>query len=800
MTKLVRTMSAGAMCRVSSRIGGALGVDEFWSNGNKHKSFPADPDPRTQWYVGALAVARSQLEAERPRWFLWFPVVLSCGIAVYFNLPVEPPMWAVLALALLAMAFLWGAVRGSVSPIVAVGVVVAISGVFLGKARMLTGGPGSLILPYGIVELDGWLERMETHQSGQGYRLFVVPDRIQNVTHSEEVPRRVSLVWRGPLKGQMQPGDYIRLRAKFLPPPGPVWPGGYDPSFTRWFEGVGGAGFVLQAPEKAVAPGEPPTVVVWAAKIQSVRIAVAGRIRASITGPAGAVAVALITGDRTGIPDEIRDALRAAGLAHLLAISGLHMALFAGGVFWLLRALLALNEDLALRRPIKKWAAGAALVAASGYLMLSGAGLATQRAFIMISIMFLAIMIDRPALSMRNVALAALVILTIKPESVMSVSFQLSFFAVIALIALYEFLNARPWGRVSMIAAASKGRRVANHITGYMWSVGLTTLTAGLATAPIAAYHFNKAATYSLLGNLLAVPMVGILVMPAAIVALVAMPFGLETAPLWVMGQGIAVVMWVAQTVSQLPGSIQVISQISLIPALLIAFGFLWLCLWARRWRILGVGVIAAGALLAPMAQKLPSILVTDTAHQVAVVGPEGKLVFSSARAGKYAAERWLLKFGDPATFKEAVSRRGFSCDEFGCTIQMKGRHEVALVRHPAILAEECARATIVVVTFVFREPCPSAHRVITLKDLGHHGVHALFLGRSEPNVREGQAKQKVYQKTARSHPGNRPWTAKPKRYRKRRDGVRVPERPKSQPKPPQEPKASPAPAVQVRI
>lgn len=800
MTWLVRTMFAGrdATCVWVRKWG--TPVDEFWSNGDKNVASLTSSRERAPRPFHIASRARRCFEAERSSWFLWLPVLLSCGIAIYFSLPVEPPLWAVTVLALVASCLVMGVARGFVSPIWGLCFAVALAGIGLGKLRTLTGGPGAMVQPYGIVELEGWLEHMEVRSNGRGFRLIVVPHRIETITSPQEIPYRVSLIWRGADVIRLVPGDFVRLSAKFLPPPGPVWPGGYDPAFVRWFKGIGASGFLLKSPEKTQSPAARPQFFALRAQVEAVRQAIGERIRSAVPGVSGAIAVALITGDRTGIPNEMRDSLREAGLAHLLAISGLHMAMFAGGVFWLLRALLSVNQALALRYPVKKWAAGAALVAAAGYLLLSGMGLATQRAFIMIAIMFLAIMIDRPALSMRNVALAALIILVVRPESVMSVSFQLSFFAVIALIAFYGFLETRSWGRLSLVPVGSGAGRLLNQLIDYLWSVGLTTLIAGLATAPIAAFHFNKAATYGLLGNLLAVPVVGTLVMPAAILALIAMPFGLEASPLWVMGLGISMVMWVADYVSALPGSVQMISETPAVSALLISFGFLWLCLWSKRWRVFGLGAIWLGVGLAPLTQNLPDVIISDTARQIAVKGPGNALVLSSSRSGRYSVERWLAKFGDPASFKQATARDGFSCDDFGCTIQVKGGHELALVRHPSILAEECARATIVVVTFSLKAPCPSAMRLVTRKDLAHQGVHAFFLVEESAQTGKGQSAFAIHQKTARSTHGARPWTAKPKRYRKRMKPAPKPDHPDKDTKRPRKQQHTPAPPVQVRI
>ncbi|MEM1200695.1 MAG: ComEC/Rec2 family competence protein [Pseudomonadota bacterium] len=689
-----------------------------------------------------------------------------------------------------------GTAKGAVSPVVAAVIAAIIAGVCVGKARTLTAGPGAMIWPGGVVEVRGWVERVDVRSARRGIRLTLKPTAIGPPDQRIHLPKRISLVWRGRVLHPVRPGDHVVTRARFLAPLKPVWPGGYDPGFARWFQGIGAGGFAVTAPEPAPTAEAPSMMLILNASVEKVRAAIAGRIRAALPHANGAVAVALVTGDRSGIPDDVRDNLRAAGLAHLLAISGLHMALFAGGVFWLIRAALAANTVLALTYPIKKWAASGALMAAAGYLVLSGAGLATQRAFIMVTIMFLAIILDRPALSMRNVALAALFILLLRPESLLSVSFQLSFVAVIGLIAFYEFLQDRRSEPRSSSRTHSHLHRLAVAVGSYFWGVALTTLIAGAATAPVAAFHFNRVAVFGLLGNLLAVPLVGIVVMPAAILALLAMPFGLEGWPLALMGEGISLVIWVAERVSALPGAVRAVSQMAPWAGLLLAIGLLWLCLWRRPWRLVGAAMVlfALGSL--PVSRNLPTVIVAERAQQVAVRSNAGYLVFSSSRAGKYAAERWLLKFGDLTSFAEASKRPGFACDDYGCTIALEDGREVSVVYHSSILAEECLRASVVITTLRIRGPCPSAQALITPRQLGQRGVHALTLQKVSP----GDTMKTVSVQTAHQQLGVRPWTAPPERIRRFKPSQKQPSAPHKEPPKKKAPVNQPVPPLQVRI
>jgi len=256
-------------------------------------------------------------------------------------------------------------------------------------------------------------------------------------------------------------------------------------------------------------------------------------VRAALPGETGAIAAALMTGDRGGIPQDVTNAMRDSGLAHVLAISGLHMVIMAGTVFWLVRALLALSPSLALRFPIKKWAAAIALLAAAFYLALSGAAVPTVRAWIMMSIFLIAVMLDRPALTMRNVALAALAILIVEPESLFDPSFEMSFAAVIGLVALYEWLSRRDRARLRDVSPVWRGLRFGG---GLVFGAAMTTIVAGTAVAPFAVYHFHRMSHFGLMANMIAAPLISLLIMPMAVIALIAMPFGLEAWPLYAMG------------------------------------------------------------------------------------------------------------------------------------------------------------------------------------------------------------------------------------------------------------------------
>jgi len=426
-------------------------------------------------------------------------------------------------------------------------------------------------------------------------------------------------------------GSRISVYAKLMPPGGPAAPGAYDFQRHAWFAKLGPFGFAFG---KTRQLEEQPAVwrdqiALW---VTGVRQRVAGRIRAAAPGQGGAVAAALVTGDRSGISRDTLSAMRDSGLAHLLAISGLHMGLVAAILFFGLRTLLALSERLALFYPIKKWAAAAALVGGFAYLVLTGGTIPTQRAFLMTGLVLVAVLLDRTAISMRLVAWASPGILLIAPESLLSASFQMSFAAVVAFVAVYED-RGRLFGTSG---AGGPVRRAGVYIGG----VALTTIVAGAATGIFAMYHFGRIAHFGVAANLLAVPITAFWIMPWAVIAMALMPFGLESLALAPMAWGIDGVLGIARFVVSWPGAVGFTPAMPTIGLAAAAIGGLWLCLWRRRWRYIGLAGVVAG-IVSTMMVVTPDILVSGDGRLMAVRNLDGALVLSSVRREKRTAKTW---------------------------------------------------------------------------------------------------------------------------------------------------------------
>jgi len=461
---------------------------------------------------------------------------MATGAAAYFTMPSEPAMEAILLAPLLAVALI-AVGRRLLAPSLVQFVLWLAFGVVLGlsagavRARLVAAPVISEMT--GPVMVEGWLSEVET--GAKGPRLRIEVHAIAGMP-PEATPKTVRVTHRSRL--EVSSGRFVRCWSVLRPPPAPGMAGEYDFRRQAWFEQLGGVGYV-QGRCRGGALGAPGGIVSDVRMhIAAFRRQLASHVDEAAGERAGGFAAALVSGDRSFMPVEDQVALRNSGLAHLLAISGLHMAIVGGLVFYVMRRLLACIEPLALRVPVQKPAAIIALLASLSYLVISGAGVSTQRAFIMLAVVFGAVLFDRAALSLRSFAIAMILVILLQPESVMSPGFQMSFAASGALIATYEAWTAR--------------RAVSDRVMGsvsYSWaSLAVTSLVAGTATAPYALYHFDRLAGLGLIANLAAMPIITFVSAPAAAAALILTPLGYGDLGLRVFGYSLEAILWIAET------------------------------------------------------------------------------------------------------------------------------------------------------------------------------------------------------------------------------------------------------------
>ncbi|CAA7620653.1 Predicted membrane metal-binding protein [Candidatus Terasakiella magnetica] len=694
------------------------------------------------WWRRFATTVAERLLAERERWPLWLPVFLGLGIGFYFALPVEPPRWSGPLAVVLTLAALGLGRRHSAIFLIAASLLAVALGFTVTQGR-------SAMLAAPVVERNtGAL-----HVEGIVTEVEMLPDHGQRITLEKlsldkedvVVPAKVRIKAK-PGGPAISAGDRIRARAMLMPPPQPAMPGAFDFARFAWFKQFGAVGSVLGQVE-VITPQEQTG---WRAGltilVNDLRHRITTRILAVLPDDRGAVTAALTTGDQMPITAPMMQAYRDSGLAHILSISGLHITMAAGLVFVGLRFLLAAVPPLALRYPIKKWAAFLAIAFAWFYTLLAGSPVPALRSFFMTGLILLAVLLDRMALSMRLVAWAAVAILLTQPDEMIGPSFQMSFAAVVALIAAYEELTPRQGAWRQAHSGAVPG------IGLYVFGVVMSTLIAGTATAIYGIYHFNRFAVWSVVANMIAVPLTGFWVMPWALLMFLLLPLGLEAVALIPMGWGVEGVNQVALWVASWPSSAVTLPLLPPWGMIVFTLGGCWLCLWRRRWRLWGLLPMAAG--LASMAFATPpDLLVDGRGDGMALRTGEGQLLLNgkggrilkdtwSRRAGPQAPERWP---------KKSSSRDGrLRCDDVGCVWRMDNR-VVALVKTEDAPEKACAGADVVISSVPLRGACRGARVVIDRFDLWRRGPHILWFEGTTTRIESVAAWQ-----------GDRPWAWHP--------------------------------------
>ncbi len=624
--------------------------------------------------------------------FSLFIVSFAVAMAVFFGWPSEPPIWISLALVLVSCAVLYFARHRDMYRLTQFGMCLLMFSLGFAWAQAHTQWQahmtGALYVPNGKQEvtLSGvivWVEPTE--------RSSIIDLQLRDA-HEKSV--LVRLYGKLAATTYVKPGCVGTFQARLKPLSLPTVSSGYDPRFSPWFSGRRAVGFVrdIQSVD-CTAP------LLWSHRLARWRLSLAAHFRDSMSEQAGPVAASLVTGVRGAISKPVRDAFRHSGLAHMLAISGLHMALFAGSVYAVLRFLAALWPALVLRYDVRKPAAMAALVAATGYLAVSGASIATQRAYVMLAILFLAILVDRPAVTMRNVLWAVLIVLLIQPQAIVQVGFQMSFAAVMALVAVYESWRRRdrlfirldemsPWQRTFRLGAR------------YSSALFFTSLIAGSVTGFIALTQFYQIGSYSLFANLFAMPIFSSLIMPMAPLSLLVLPFGGDRFVTPIMQLGIEYVVGGAQWITSFDGALLRVgaSPDWLLPVA--GSGFVFLCLVRTKWRWLGVMPIIVAALFIGRAERPLAYFVGRDI--IIVQQADGGLQRLRQRRRNYELQR-IARFHGRYTDEIGAAKECAA----GCDLIAKDGIAVAYRTRAKDVAVACETADLVIAPFATSEyPC----------------------------------------------------------------------------------------------
>jgi competence protein ComEC len=669
-----------------------------------------------------MAALAAWIEAERGRFILWLPVAMASGILLYFSLASEPPIWLGFALLFPALLALIAAWRHAAARLILALVLFAVLG--FARAEWRTAAEPPLIqIPYGAVTVTGTLAAIDPLANGR--RVTISPAWLDNTP----VARAIHVKLREDDAIALAPGAQISLRALLFKPQRPAFPGAWDAGRDAFFSGLGASGFALGAVE-VTAPPKNTGVAVW---LRGLRETIAANILLVLPVSTGSVAVTLLTGFQQQMPSQERQNFIAAGLAHLLAVAGLHVGIVMGLFFAASRYLLTRHEATALRLPAKAVAAIIALAAGAGYAMLTGAHLPILRSLAMASLVTLAILSNRMAISLRGLSLAAIFILLATPEAILGVSFQMSFSAVLALIAGHAAMRA--WFH----------RLHAHRAISHVLTLFVTSLLAGGASMPFAVFQFQEIQPYWIFANLIAVPLTALWVLPLGLLALALMPFGGAALALIPMGWGIAGIVWLTGVIAAWPGAMLHIKPMSGLAILLIAGGLTWLCLWRSAPRFLGLAAMLAG-LLVYMAYRPPDLLISSDAKLIALQvypgnGASAITLFRQPKATSFIISQWQAVWnGVPFTPADALQ-----CPKGFCRPPSRFSNIIVALTPPFV---DCPVATLVVSAKPLRGVCGGEGRVVVDRfTVWRDGAVAAWVSPTSVRLR-----------TDREVEGNRPW------------------------------------------
>ena len=653
----------------------------------------------------------------------------GCGAAVYFALEIEPP---------LTILFLCAGITTAIAILsrtkirtVAIGTLLLLLGC-LGASleSRLFGVPASVTSPQ-TVQLTGRLLDIERFPD-RPWRLTV---RIGTADRPDLTGRAVRLNDRTTGRDGLAIGMQLTLRARLMPPPGPAVPGGFNYARKAYFDGLSAVGFVLAHlnTDDGVENASHPQDTV----LSDLRDRIAARMRAVMPGQAGALAAAFMVGRRDGLSTDSVEAMRSAGLAHLLAISGLHMGLIVGLAFFLAEWLIAVMPVIRDRVIPRRTAAIAAWGVGFAYLLLSGFSVATVRAFLMVSIALLAVLLERRVLSMRSVALAALTILLLSPSSIVSVSFQMSFAATAALVLVYERARHRLGG------ADGSSPHTENRATGWLRKGArffllslLTTLIAQVAITPVALYHFQSVSLIALAANLTVMPLMVFWVMPMTLMTLACDLFGLAglVAPLF--KPGLEQILSLAEFWAGKPGSVFFSGAISVSFLCFSMAALAWAALWhCPRTGLAGaIPLFLAGFFTVAFDSKADLIL-SGRSPRIAMPGlAENRLMMTGRLIDGFRQDVWRRYWGLDGT--ATLMPVPEDCGPDGCMITVAmGKGRVSLPKTLAAVREDCRQPVLVVLPRLWRRYCHGPAIWITREDIDRYGPVAVTFADAPPGL-----------------------------------------------------------------
>ena len=661
---------------------------------------------------------------QRDRWGLWLPIPLAVGICAYFGLRHEPAgPWMALSVLLACCVTMW-IKRGRWSSLAWLCVAAIALGFLAAYIRTHSLDTTLLMRESGPVMVEGRV--VEVDALPKALRVTLTDAQLTGgwLKRDDQLPHTLRVKLKNKDIADPVAGDIVRARAVLLPLSAPVAPGAFDFQRHAYFQGLGATGYAigdLEVVTPAIQGGD---------FFEGLRHAIRKKIATGITDPdIAGVVTAFLIGESKAISEPAWEEIRRSGIAHLLAISGFHITVVTGAFFFLVRALLALWPWAALNLPIKKISAAAAMAGSVFYLLLIGSPITAERAVIMACVIMVAIMLDRDPFSLRLAAFAAGVLLLIQPESLIGPSFQMSFAAVVALIAFYESV-ARKW------VVAERDASLLHKTWVYLLACLLTTVIATAATAPYVIYHFGQVPLLAgLVSNMIAVPLSSIITLPFGILACLLMPFGLEGPALWVTEQSMVVIMQVVSMTASWKHAVLMANSFSAQWLALFTVGALWICIWRNWWRWLGILPVIVAMLGAVLLTQSPAVLVADNGRQAAIIDDTGRIWLSHPKREKFVANAWLERMGArqdqkaAGSWDDAMAAGVMRCDAKACLFEVNGV-VLSLVKAPEAVTADCTVADVFIApqSKLDGDLCPAKRRMMVDQyDLRYQGAHAIY-------------------------------------------------------------------------
>lgn len=663
-------------------------------------------------------------------WFEWLPVALGAGIIAYSNLSFEPNQFTIYYALLAAILLLLAATRLPRGKMLLVYLAMSLIGFAAAIYQTSRFETANLREPLFVEKMRARVIAVVPDENRQSALLEI--QWIKGVKKAY-TPRRVRLSLRGK-DNRVEPGQIIETRGKIFPPSPPLLPGEYD--FARYFfyRDIHGVGYIIP-PVKLISSESKSSL---ATDFQHARQRLEEWLLKNISAPANGIAVALVTGDTLSIDPKAEEAVRSSGLAHILSISGMHMAIVCGFFFVGFRFLLAAIPSIANRTDIKKISALLALLAGFAYLTLADFPVSAVRAYVMMFFFFLGVLLDRQAITVRSLAWAAIAILLVQPSSLFEAGFQLSFVATLALVVFYR-QSAYYWER-RMQEEITWWQRPFYYIGGLI----LTSLVASLATAPFVANYFNIFNAYSILANLLALPLLSFVIMPSLLFGMALAPLGLSKPFMQAAGKGIDWMIDSSAWVTSLPGANWYIPPLMPGANLLIGAGILVILLSYGYWRWIGIVPILI-ALASAVAYQPPDILIDRELNHVALQDKDGQWWLWRGRSNRsFTARYWQEKQGiELKVWDFEDDLPGLFCTRTGCTWRKKGKR-VILPWRESYIPEACLRGADLIIT---RYPLPAECKDImriTPDELSRNGGIAVWLTHEAIEINGGCGKERT--------------------------------------------------------